>query len=291
MRFLSCVVLLAVGLVAQEISVRPQWKVDDTVRLEYQRTREDARRPEANGTSTTLIEIRVLAAGADGFRVRWSTGKTKLSAGQQFPAAVMALQDQVSAMQLEIELSADGEYRRLVNNKDVVGKMGAMMDQLLPTITKDAAEQKNMRQLMSPEVLLASAEADAKTYFGLYGMQLKVGEKASVPLTQPFPLSPGQTVAAQFTVVMAKADDKTALLRSETNYEAASLKTAMSEMLKKAGVPEAAIDQMPPLELQDEGEYEVDRKTGTIAKMYTVRRIKAEGIVGRMDRREFRLLP
>jgi hypothetical protein len=48
---------------------------------------------------------------------------------------------------------------------------------------------------------------------------------------------------------------------------------------------------MPTLDLADEGEYEVDRRTGTIARMSTVRRIKAEGIVGRMDRREFRVLP
>jgi hypothetical protein len=291
MRLICWALWAAAELAGQEISVRPLWKVGDTIRLEYKRTREDARRPESNGTSTTPITIRVLAAGTDGYRVLWSMGKTELSAGQHIPPAVMALQEKVSAMQMEIQLSADGEYQKLVNSTDVIAKMGAMMDQLLPSITKDEAEQKKLREFMSPELLLASAEGDAKTYFGMYGVALEVGETVTAPMTQPFPLAPGQTVAAQFAVRLAKADDKAALLRSETSYDAASLKTAMNEMLKKAGVPEAALDKMPTLDLADEGEYEVDRRTGTIARMSTVRRIKAEGIVGRMDRREFRVLP
>ncbi len=281
--------LLAGALVwAQEIKIQPLWKQGDVVKLEYTRVRQDARRPESNGSSKTPIFIEVLEAGSEGYVLRWKNGQTTFPAGRSVPEAVLKLEDQMLAMHLEIVLNARGEFQSVRNEKDVVAQMTAMTKSLVADLGLPEKDAATLRQVMSPEMLLASATNDAKTYFGLYGVELKAGEGVTVEIEEPFPLSAGRTLPARLKMEMGELTEATARLQSETVFDPAGLRAAVEELLLKAGLKPEQLAQAPAMTIEDRGSYIYDRKSGWLKEVIADRTTKMPGAMERRDRREFR---
>lgn len=160
---------------AQDVHITPKWKQGDVLRLEYLRTREDARRPESNGTSKTPVDVTILSADAKGFTVRWMSGKTEFPAGMQVLENVLRIHDKAMEVFVDIQLSAEGEFVSVLNAKEVSARMGELVAVMTKDLEQDEQGKALIRQVLNPDLLLASASSDAQTYFGMYGVALKPG--------------------------------------------------------------------------------------------------------------------
>lgn len=281
--------LIAITGWSQDIEISPRWKKGDVIRLEYSRTREDSRRPESNGTSKTPVDVEILSVDSKGSVVRWKNGPTKFPDRMKVPESVLTIQDKVTAMAIEIQLSPDGEFVALLNAKEVAAQMKQLMDEVTKEFAADPKTHTAMQAIMNPDMLLASASNDAKTYFGIYGAALKPKEKVKVRLEQPFPLNPAKTMPVDFELELVAMDGKLARLRSSTRFEEGGVQAAMAELFTKAGIKPEDLGKMPKVDLRDEGEFVFDTETGLMQFVAVDRRTEMPGALTRRDRKEFRL--
>jgi hypothetical protein len=145
-------------------------------------------------------------------------------------------------------------------------------------------------QVLSAEVLIASATRDAGTYFGLDGVSLPPGEAVEVDIEQPNPLG-GGSIPAKFKVRVESATADSASLTTTTTYDAASLVRLTESLAKQAGAPisPGQLAKLPPIEMADEGTYLFDREVGLMREVSVNRRITV-GANRRLDGWQIRLL-
>jgi hypothetical protein len=184
----------------------------------------------------------------------------------------------------------------VVNQAEVAPKVKAVVD----AIVRDLAarmpqdQQKGLLdligQVLSVNVLIASATRDASTYLALNGVSLAIGQAVVVDVEQPTPLG-GDLIPAKFRVRMESASPDVASLKTTTTYDAVALRRFTQSLAKQAGspIPPEQLATVPPMQMADEGSYVLDRKRGLMREV-TVNRRLAVGPNRRLDGWEIRLL-
>jgi hypothetical protein len=296
----SLVMTLVIGAapaVAQDVTLIPKLRAGDAFQLEVVRTRENSSRPHQRSKARSRVDVRVIAAGPDGFVIEWVPGDTVLDNQQaaQDPlvsAAAQALRD----IKFRLNLNADGELTGMANQAEVAPKLKAVVDMVVGELSARIPEAQRKQfldfvsQVLSADVLIASATRDAGTYFGLNGVSLTSGEAVEVDIEQPNPLG-GGSLPATFKVRIESATADSASLKATTTYDGASLVRLTESLAKHAGAPISPeeLAKLPPIEMADEGTYLFDREVGLMREVVVSRRVTA-GPNRRLDGWQIRLL-
>jgi hypothetical protein len=186
---------------AEDITVSPKLRAGDQFRLELTRSRENSSRPQQNGTTRTVVDVRVISATTTGFVLDWTPGATVFDNPR---AAQDPLVGAASAAIREIQfrniLDADGKFAGLANKAEVEPKLQAMVDVMLRELSRRVpAEQRkalqDIGQVLSPATLIASATREVEMYFGLQGVGLPPGGVAEATIQVPNPLGGGEIPA------------------------------------------------------------------------------------------------
>jgi hypothetical protein len=280
----------------QDITIAPKLRAGDAFRLQLTRLRQVPAHPEQSGKSTTTVDVDVVAAAADGTTMDWVYGDTAIDNPQiaQDPA-VVAASNAVKGLRLRIKLTADGEFVGLVNEDEVVPKLQGALDIMMREFSAKMPESDRkdfavfLRKILTPKLLLASAVSDAKTYFGLNGVTIKVAETLEVAIEQPSPI--GGTLPATFSIKAESATPESAVLATTTTYDDAALRQFTRALAEKAGksLPEGELTKLPPMQMHDEGRFVFDRTFGLMREVVVKRRAGAGGIE-RVDGWDFSLL-
>ena len=198
---------------------------------------------------------------ADGSVIEWVPGATvfdnpQVALNPLVGSASQALRD----IRFQLNLNADGELLGLANQAEVAPKLKTVVDAVVRDLAARIPEDQRkgfldfIGQLLSVDVLIASAIRDAATYLGLNGAALAVGEAVDVDLEQPSPLG-GGPIPAKFRVRMESATVDTASLKTTTTYDGAALVRLTQSLAKQAGkpIPPEELAKLPPIEMADEG--------------------------------------
>jgi hypothetical protein len=283
--------------VAQDVTIIPKLRAGEGFQLEVIRTRENSSRSQQNSKARTLVDVRVVSAGPDGFVIEWVPGDTMLDNPQAAPdpivgAASQALRD----IRFRLTLNVDGELTGVANQAEVAPKLKAVVDAIIRELSARVpdAQRKQfldfMGQVLSADVLIASATRDAGTYFGLNGVSLASSEAVEIDIEQPNPLG-GAALPATFSVRMESVTADTASLKTVTTYDGAALVRLTESLAKQAGAPIAPeeLAKLPPIEMADEGTYLFDRHMGLMREVVVSRRVTV-GPNRRLDGWQIRLL-
>jgi hypothetical protein len=283
--------------VAQDVTIIPKLRAGEGFQLEVIRTRENSSRSQQNSKARTLVDVRVVSAGPDGFVIEWVPGDTMLDNPQAAPdpivgAASQALRD----IRFRLTLNVDGELTGVANQAEVAPKLKAVVDAIIRELSARVpdAQRKQfldfMGQVLSADVLIASATRDAGTYFGLNGVSLASSEAVEIDIEQPNPLG-GAALPATFSVRMESVTADTASLKTVTTYDGAALVRLTESLAKQAGAPIAPeeLAKLPPIEMADEGTYLFDRHMGLMREVVVNRRVTV-GPNRRLDGWQIRLL-
>ena len=282
---------------AQDISIVPMLRAGDSFQLDVIRIRENSAQPQQNGKSTTRVDVRVLSSGADGSLIEWVPGATvfdnpQVAANPLLGFAAQALRD----IRFQLNLNADGELQGLANQAEVAPKLKTVVDAVVRQLSAQLPEDQRKNflnvigQILSVDVLIASATRDAATYLGLNGAALAVGEETVLDIDQPSPLGGGR-IPAKFRVRMESATADVASLKTTTTYDAAALMRLTQTLAKQAGspTPPEQFVNLPPMQMSDEGSFVFDRKRGLMREVKVNRRIAA-GTNRRLDAWDIRLV-
>ena len=300
-RFVACLaaVLSIAGsqALAQDVTIGPSFREGDQFRLEMVRLRENSQQPQQNGRSRTLVNVAVVSVTADGVLLDWAPGDTTFDNPQvaQNPLLAAAVQA-ASGLRFRLALNPDGELTGMANQAEVAPKLRAIVDGMLQGLAASLpAEQRQglitfTSQILSPEVLIASAMREASIYFGLNGMSLTAGEEVEIDIEQPSPFA-GAAIPATFRVRMDSVTADSASLTTATTYDSAALWRLTEALVKQAGkpIPPDELAKVPPMDMRDEGTYVFDRTLGLMREVI-VSRHNAVGGVRRLDGWEIRLL-
>lgn len=272
---------------AAEITVRPQWNAGDRFLFEQVKTRQEAGRPEASGTSRTPVHLEVLSASEKGYQVRWRYGKTQLPAGRELPAALARAEELMLDLALEVELSPLGEYRKVLNEAQVGAKMGEVFRTVAASLGPDAPEIPLLKQMLQAQPFLNTALSDLQSYCSMYGITLREQEKVRLTRTQSFALQPGRMLQVQVYAGLGREGEESYTFGSDTEYDIQQLEDRMRELLLNNGVRIQDRAQMPQLFLSEKGEYTFDRKRGLLSRVLVVRQTTIAPGLDRTERYEF----
>jgi hypothetical protein len=281
----------------QDVRVSPILQTGDQFRLELIRIRENTQRPQDNGKSRTVVDVRVVSADTDGFVLEWVPGETTFNNPLVAKDPLVAAASQAAlGIRFVLRLNSDGELTGLVNQAEIAPKLKNMMD----TIVRDLAsrlpanERKNFQnmvgQLMSPTTLISSATNEAQIYFGLNGMELGDGENLAVELEHPSPLGSG-VIPATFRIRVDSTTSDSAVLKTTTTYDAAALVRMTQALAQQAGrgIPAEELAKIPPMQMSDDGSYVFNKSLGLMREVI-VNRLIAAGGMQRLDGWEISLL-
>src|SRR5688572_19448415 len=161
---------------AQDVSILPKLRAGDSFQLDVIRIRENSAQPQQNGKSTTRVDVRVLSTNDEGSVIEWVPGATvfdNLRAARDplVGFASQALRD----IRFHLNLNVDGELEGLANQAEVAPKLKTVVDAVVRDLAARLPDEQRkaflnlMGQLLSVDVLIASATRDAATYLGLNG--------------------------------------------------------------------------------------------------------------------------
>jgi hypothetical protein len=282
---------------AQAVTIAPRLRAGDAFRIEIVRIRENSQRPQQNGRSTTPVDVRVDSITATGIALDWTPGQTAFDNRQVANDPLLAAaSNAIGGLRLRIMLNADGEYVGLGNQGEVAAALRKGTDMIVSSLlAKIPPEQRTafagmIAQVLSPATLLASATREAQMYFGLHGVALGVGEAVDTRIEQPNPLGTG-TIPTVWRVRLESASAESAVVRTTTTYDAAALKEMTRALAEQSGkpIPPAALAQVPPIAMADDGQYLFDRTIGLMREVIVNRRMTA-GANRRLDGWEIRLV-
>ena len=283
---------------AQDVSIVPKLRAGDSFQLEVIRIRQNSAQPQQNGKSTTRVNVLVLSSSADGSVIEWVPGATvfdnpEVARDPLLGFASQALRD----IRFQLNLNADGELLGMANQAEVAPRLKTVVDAVIRDLAARMPENQRqgflnlIGQVLSVDVLIASATREAATYLGLNGASLAVGQAVDVDLEQPSPLG-GGPIPAKFRVRLESATVDTASLKTTTTYDGAALMRLTQSLAKQAGkpIPPDELAKLPPMQMADEGTYVFDRKRGLMREARVNRRV-AVGPNRRLDAWEIRLIP
>jgi hypothetical protein len=283
---------------AQDVSIVPKLRAGDSFQLEVIRTRENSAQWQQNGKSTTRVNVLVLSTSADGSVIEWVPGATAFDNPQAARNPLVGFASQaLRDIRFQLNLNADGELLGMANQAEVAPKLKAVVDTVVRDLAARMPEDQRkgfldvIGQVLSVDVLIASATRDAATYLGLNGASLAVGQAVDVDLEQPSPLG-GSPIPTKFRVRMESATADSASLKTTTTYDAAALMRLTQSLAKQAGkpIPPGELAKLPTIDMADEGTYVFDRTRGLMREVKVNRRV----VVGpnrRLDAWEIRLIP
>ena len=199
-------VAIASQAYAQDISIIPTLRAGDSFQLEVIRVRENSAQPQQNGKSTTGVNVLVLSSSADGSVIEWVPGATVFDNPQTARDPLIGFASQaLRDIRFQLNLNADGELLGVANQAEVAPKLKSVVDVAVRNLAARIPEDQRkgfldvIGQVLSVDVLIASATRDAATYLGLNGASLAVGQAVDVDMEQPSPFG-GDPIPAKFRV-------------------------------------------------------------------------------------------
>jgi hypothetical protein len=290
--FPAACILCAVLVAAEDPTFRPLWKAGDEFTVEVVRKREDSRRPQANGFTTTIVSLRVLEAGKQGSVVDWTPGAVTFSNPEaaRNPLVVRSM-EALKGLHLELVLNEDGNYAGLRNESAVAAQLQKAMEAMLQESGNNQQLESIVRQLLNPKLLITSAAREAQMYFVFGGIVLKPGFEVELPMEQESPLG-GAKLKSTVRFGLTKLSPSEAQAVMVTKHDAATLKAMTESLIQRAGTkpPEGEVAALPPIQLTDDSVGTLDLALGVASNLVTTRRVSLGDQLGRLDEWKFRLL-
>ncbi len=288
----SLLPLLIAVLPAAELPLRPRWKAGDEFVVEVLRTREDSRRPQANGSSATPVTIRVLETSERGSLVEWTPGPTAFSKPEAAKDPVVGRSMEIlKGLRFELILDADGNFAALRNEAPVVARMERVLDGILRPLASDPQLESTMRKALAPGNMVASAAREPQMYFAFGGIEIRKGFLGEAPIEPPNPFG-GEPLKAVTRVTVTALDAVSVTATIATHYEPESLRAMTMSLFQQPGLslPSAQLSEIPSIRMTDEMEGASDLALGIPSQLRVTRRVAMGTHLNRLDEWRMRLV-
>lgn len=283
---------------ADTVVIFPPTDVGAAIDLVQTTTRERSVKgqPATTGSSTTPVHLEVLAASDDETVMGWTIGRAKIE-GPRFNPQVADVTDPLIDLIADqtIELVLDEQFtpaaiRNLDHMMALSQKMVGELEKTLPDGEAKAAAIPRIREMVSNRETTQNLMLQQPgRYFLVYGWELEPGQPRQVDMLLPSPFG-GEPLPAQVTIELMPwndADEHLVVAYRQDLDQAAVQRLIQDAMKKLAGDSPIPPDQFPKFDVQDRGEFRINRSTGWVDDAVVTRTTRAnEG--SQIDTLEFR---
>jgi len=290
------ILVMATTLAVDPILFGPSLTKGDVIELEMTTSREQRRGDEQplEAAVTTPVRLEVLEVADNRTVVSWTTGRSEIE-----NADVLTRLSADPWLELTDgktrEFVFDGEYNylELRNVEQVIKDVSEGLDTIEAQMPPDgAAFMRQARSMWTDREWVRVMMADRPLrYFLPFGWELIPGvprrEEALLP--NPFGVAALDSVVT-LELMSFTADDATYTVKWGQRISAKAAKRFSTEVVEKliGGEPPPEFHELPPPDIRDDAEFEVDRDSGWI-RVATVRRTTTLLDMSRIDTYEFRL--
>lgn len=283
-----------VPALAQEVVIAPHWKVGDRQRLELVRVREDA--GGARAEIRTEITVTVAAATGDGFSVHWQYGMPQVQdSDPQRAALTTEIAAAMQHLRYELAIDSTGRLRGVTNWKDVRDAadraanlvLQRLRERGLPDAAAAAVADQIRASYASEQQVVLQGVREATIYHAIFGRSYRLNAPVPIESSVASPVG-GTSVPSRGQLVLTAWDPASgrAQIGSTQSVDPEAARrlalAALTDMLAKIGRPAPSPDAIPPIVINDTGEYVVDATTGWVRSMS----LRRESRAGPQQRRE-----
>lgn len=260
---------------AEGIVLTPPLQVGESTNLEMTMTRERkvAGQPSRKSTSITPIRVAVLQVTEEQTVIGWTTGRSKLAdaglqkqLGQGMDSLMDLGVDQTMEMVFDEEFTPHS-IRNLDDMMQLCQKAIDVMEESLPNDKAAAETIPRVREMFSnPETAQSIFLQKPSLYFLIYGWELEPGVPREVEMTLPSPFG-GEPLPATVTIELKpfQPTDAQFLLSYKQQLDKEGVKRVIGEAMKKfAGDAPGQIPSLPTFDVEDSGEFKVNKETGWV---------------------------
>lgn len=225
MGFLASTGTFVIALVAAASAEEPRkvqlphdWNVGTRYHVEHVGVREEfalepGARASAASTTTTPIDVEVVARRAEGYTLRWTYGRPRSDAPASMPAEYAdGMLGLVEGLRVEFETDASGSITRLANRAAVEAHFTERSRALLADLrSRPAADEARLAHLATTltslrgDTLEAAYTNPARSFYLASGAALVPGERASWEDLLPNPFG-GQPLPSVASIVLRDVD-------------------------------------------------------------------------------------
>lgn len=285
---------------AEGIVLTPPLRVGESVNLEMLMTRERkvAGQPARKSTSTTPVRVAVLEVSDEETIIGWTTGRSKLEdprLQEQMREGMDPLLDLGADQTIELVFDEEFTPHSIRNLHDVIElcqKAIDLLQQSLPDNKAAAETIPRVREMFSnPEVVQSILIQKPGRYFVIYGWELEPGVTREIEMTLPSPFG-GEPLPATVTIELKPfhPTDAQLLVSYKQRLDQEGVKRIIGDAMQKfAGDTPGQEPQLPTFDVEDSGEFKVNKESGWVEHALVTRTTTAnEG--SQVEKFEFRVV-
>ena len=260
---------------AETLVLLPPLRIGETMNLEMTMTRERnvAGKPPTKTVGTTPVRVEVLDVTDKQTVIGWTTGKPKIEDPRLDAQNAKNVEPWMElATGQTVELVFDEEFlihsiRNLNQVIELSKKAIDLVQQSLPKDEKAAVIVARMREMFAnPDTVQNLAMQKPGRYFVVYGWELEPGKprKVETSLPNPFGTDP---LPAEVTIELKPsqpADQQYVVLYKQKLDQEGVQRIIREAVLKFAGDKLPPGQQFPKFDVDDSGEFKINKSTGWV---------------------------
>jgi hypothetical protein len=230
-----------------------------------------AGQPAIRTTSTTTVRVEVLQVSDEQTVIGWTTGKPKLE-NPRLREQLGESMDPLLALGVDqtTELVFDDEFtlHAIRNLEEVIKLSQTAIDLLQKSLPDDKSAGESIprvREMFSnPEAVQTIFIQKPGRYFLIYGWELEAGVPREVEMGLPSPFG-GEPLPAIVTIELKpfQPTDAQLLVSYKQTLDKEGVKRLIADAMKKFAGDRPGL-QVPTFDVEDSGEFKVNKETGWV---------------------------
>lgn len=282
------------------VELPPAWTPGLKRTLEFVKERQDEQRGKLGpkNVATTTIDFEVTAKDDTGFTTNWTYRTTKVEAGNPIASIVATkVASSYEGWVMRLHHGLDGSIEAFVDEDEARTKLFSLMDGVVATMAaQPGAKPKDVetmrtalsaaKSMLDGPAFAASTLKDPQMIFIWCGASLVVGEKREYDDQLPNPFG-GDPFPAHASIEVVRHDADKAEVELEWHQTldkekaSAAIAAMLRELAVKVGKPLPADQELPLLDIVDEGRWTFDTRLGLPTNVVWTRTIKNDELVRR----------
>jgi len=217
------------------------------------------------------VVVSVEEAGPEGFVLSWKPDVAPLDPTILGNESVAKAAADLAGLHFEPMLSTDGKLLRLRNEAAVLEQFQKFVKTMLAVNGEqfpDPEMRKKMNEMMAntltPEMLLALSAMDLDTFFFAGGKTFDAEKTQRATVQVANPLGGKEKVGAEraWTLLPGEAGATARTVAWTQRLDPKAMRVLMKQMMPMTDLPEEALEKLPSMDVEEEGEVTVDLLTG-----------------------------
>lgn len=275
---------------AEVLDVLPKFVVNQRLKLEITRSREDSAFKLANGINVSQVVVTVKAVDPSGFTLEWTPIETVLPAEHSKIPLIAAGAKIMNGIPITFRMSERGELRQLLNLEETNGRFQKGIPEVTNAVAaqvENAAERKKFQEVAPKSLNLGAGMqpiiADITLWTTFNGFTFDTDKPVKSRAVGPHPIDVGKIASDLEIAVKVSAAHKEMSLAGRQAYDTNGFAGLLRPLLLQSQLSFRPDGKIPEVNMIDVFEYTFDTDRAWAKRASRTRSISIDPLLKRAD--------